>query len=389
LAKGCAFFVLKVVAYLTVSFLCYLFSLWNWTYEPVGFNCRGDFIGKNISGVKVLVYSTSRSGTTEMSRTLGKFYTNSWKGEDFLSNMWAPFADTYWQDPEKGGGMFPWQSLSAIGAPAYQVSDFVSRGSKGWLADQEVIKGWSEIHEWLAGGLAMCNVKTLTFDYIDNIFWHVYEVSSDAKVVMLNWRSYQEWRQSRANFKQETRLERFVDIISHLGMHTLPYNAGVLPFYDGYTGNKMLDGMNRGVAMRDYTSPQLNLLKHSFYERRVLQHYNSGMGRDFTEKEYNDFWAEGKKRIPKERLLEFDMTKNTVGDLCKFLGISGDPRCDAGKLPKRHLGMWPTEKENPEIFLMNLPYLLLCHVVSYKVVMKAFGLLASVAKLGQGKQKVS
>jgi len=369
----------KLAAYLSVTVVFSSFNVWNWLYEPMGHDCQfNEPLPANNSGVKVLVYAFGKTGTTSMGFTLHRLNLNMWKGPEFKSRLWAPFADEYWRNPESGGGMFPWQRLATAGPPAYYPGTFkLLEMRKRQHPDHEALEKLPRLGERLAERLSRCRVEALAFDGHDLLFWPIYEASPDARVIMLNWRTWREWSRSGEKFGWRLRFYRISQGTLSMGMSVLPYNALVLPAWDALMGNRLLRTVSTGRSWKyeEHDTVALSTLNHGEFERRVIQHMNL-VHTVHSQEDYNAFWEEGKRRIPKERLLEFNMKRNTVRDLCDFLQIESD-LCDSGLLPNEQI-IGRQQMKKPLRALAVIPYFFFCQWASWKATFSALGCLLGV-----------
>jgi len=384
----CTAFVISFLLYVCVATLFNLASVWNWTYEPMGFQCKHPPLPVNNSGVKVLIFAPEKSGTSTMVRFLRKIYPRAWHSEDILTHIWAPISDAFWHRPENGGGIFPWQRLATPRFPAYKGFSFMLKSEGEDAADTRVLMGLgAELQPLLANRLSRCRADTLTFDHLAELFWPIYDVSPDAKVVMLNWRTFEEWRRSGLNFGLSTVLTLLFVNLVNVGQHLLPWNALILPLWDALTGNELLEHMRDGTPVAEKGSLRKLLFVSSMTERRIIQHWNSGFSdvipwnapdrassTNFTRKyietedDFRDLWNVPRRHIPKERLLEFDVQKDSPMALCRFLGKEDNPACNIRLLPKNRPSMLSSDPDHPEFFFYLWPLYLAIHSVNFKLI---------------------
>eukprot|EP00414_Alexandrium_minutum_P001829 CAMPEP_0113825142 /NCGR_PEP_ID=MMETSP0328-20130328/3600_1 /TAXON_ID=39455 /ORGANISM="Alexandrium minutum" /LENGTH=284 /DNA_ID=CAMNT_0000793093 /DNA_START=17 /DNA_END=868 /DNA_ORIENTATION=+ /assembly_acc=CAM_ASM_000350 len=108
-----------------------------------------------------------------------------------------------------------------------------------WQAPSwEVLEKMPRIRELMAERLSKCHVEGVVFDGHENLFWPIYEVSPDARVVMLSWRRYRDHQKSAEAFDIRLKLQREFQGLLNVGMHVLPYQALVYPALDALTGNR-------------------------------------------------------------------------------------------------------------------------------------------------------
>mmetsp|Transcript_73966 Transcript_73966/g.154165 ORF Transcript_73966/g.154165 Transcript_73966/m.154165 type:complete len:396 (-) Transcript_73966:210-1397(-) len=307
------------------------------------------------SGVQVLVAGIAKMGTRTLSRSLYQLGLNhSYHSEEFGLFLWGPLADDYWL--EKNGGQ--WSKLPKPGVP-WDITE----------NDQEVLNNTSPAA--LATALARCEVEALAFDGIERAFWPILEVSPKAKVILLNWRSYEEWKHSVINFMPYLMLE-IIGLGTYMtGIWVLPWGAlfRVLDPLVGGTIETMLKTGGPPVC-QVYETPYVALFHILMSPRRVVNRWFSGMaGWPTNKEEFDAFHERVKAEVPPDRLIEWNMKKHGWEDLCSFLEMENCPK--SGRLPRA---------VNAFLFLQDFPYASIgailvntvIHFLNYKIITGVF-----------------
>lgn len=71
--------------------------------------------------------------------------------------------------------------------------------------DKQVLLGTRP--EELAAAISSCRVDALAFDGIEQLFSPVYKISPGAKVLLMNWRTFEQWQKSLTTFVPELLFE--------------------------------------------------------------------------------------------------------------------------------------------------------------------------------------
>eukprot|EP00413_Alexandrium_margalefii_P003694 CAMPEP_0204511302 /NCGR_PEP_ID=MMETSP0661-20131031/351_1 /ASSEMBLY_ACC=CAM_ASM_000606 /TAXON_ID=109239 /ORGANISM="Alexandrium margalefi, Strain AMGDE01CS-322" /LENGTH=432 /DNA_ID=CAMNT_0051516381 /DNA_START=77 /DNA_END=1375 /DNA_ORIENTATION=+ len=379
-------YVIGFIVYLVVATLFNLGSMWCWVWEPMGFMCKHPPLTANNSGVKVLIYAPPKSGTTATAKFLLRLYPHAYHSEDFHIHIWSQLSDMFWQRPENGGSIWPWRRLATPSYPAYKGFSFRDKRGGPDAADTRVLKGLGdELRPILADRLSRCRVDAMAFDGFMEAFWPIYDVSPDAKIVMLNWRTFEEWSQSGVDWNTYTFLALTLANIVSSGQHVLPWNAVVVPLWDALTGNKITERLRDGKPWARDPDVSSLLFTTAVMERRFLQHWYSGFGGGIpwnapdranntnipsthigSKAAFKDFWNHAHQYIPKERILELDLRKSTPMDLCRFLGKEDNPACELKKIPKHRPSLISAGDDSD--FLYLVPHYLAIQFVNLKLI---------------------
>jgi len=372
-------FGLKIAVLLYISSAMGLCSSWDFLWEPMTKCERISDLPANASGIKVLVYAPAKSGTKSISKALVRMgYRHTYHSEDILYSVWTRFADEFWGRPENGGVRF-----GTVWPPA----------SKGWhdkptTSDLTVLK--NSRPEDLASAFRNCGVDVAVMDGIEEIFWPLYNVSPDAKVISLNWRTWDEYSTSWAKFSSDLTagltLLQFVVCSSYL----LPWSVIMIPIIELLSGNEIHRYLSTGgppvTAGGDGFA--VRFFWYQTFWRRWLTHTRSGLERRFSgEQDYVDYFADARRRIPAERLFEWDMRRHTMADLCGFLGTTDHPACATpGRLPKG-VNVLYIEREGIYVTCALLALFLLLHWANYRIMSWVCGRCCCCRRSAVGQQR--
>eukprot|EP00928_Gymnodinium_smaydae_P007041 TRINITY_DN12520_c0_g1_i1.p1 TRINITY_DN12520_c0_g1~~TRINITY_DN12520_c0_g1_i1.p1 ORF type:complete len:248 (+),score=48.78 TRINITY_DN12520_c0_g1_i1:431-1174(+) len=226
--------------------------------------------------------------------------------------------------------------------------------------------------EDLAASLSRCRVDAITFDSTEHWFWPVHKVSSGAKVIIMNWRTYSQWQTSATNFNFFLAKWSLLYMPLRSSIDLLPWNMLLVPLVDHLSGGNITRALQEGWRMpqRPLEEPALALAFTLFlFRRNVLpMEIQAFFQPTFDEASYKAYWEEALRRIPAEDRMEWDMTKHGARDLCAFLNIEG-PRCE-GTSPLPNHG-----EPYPELVLLSTPLCLFLHVLNLTICRLAFGCL--------------
>lgn len=357
-------FCCKLVLYLCLLWSSIMFDFWS-RFTETDFACDNPKLPVNQSGVRVLVASMAKTGTRSMSSALYHIgLKNSYHSEDWSMMLWGPVADRYWL--KKGGGY--WSKL-----PAPMGGD-----------DIAVLNDLGP--EGLAEEFSKCRVDALTFDGIEKMFHATYPVSPDAKVVMLSWRTYEQWLKSLKTFSALKTLEEAFLCSFYGGMLVLPWGSLFFTM-DKYLQNRAMEKRltTGGPPLSQVYDLHASMFHFGLVFRRVVPRYSSGL-RDFPQnaEEYYAFYQKIRDMVPPERLFEWDMRKNTYEELCEFVGISPCPR--SGLLDK-DANHFVQQVRSPATMITGGINALVLHWCNWKVIEGFFYVLSCLLALCQRRAK--
>jgi len=254
-----------------------------------------------------------------LSRTLFELgYERSYHGEEFLLHIWHPLTADYWAMPEHGGLWLPPTGKLEVGD---QKTD-----------DLEVLNNTPP--ELLAKRISGCRADAVAFDGAERLFWPVFNVSLDAKVLVLNWRSYTEAHRSMERFA--ILFLPWINVIGTIdtGMKALPWGA-LYALTEPLLGRPLTEFLETGgPPINQVQSPYKMGWLRMVSAMRFSGHWFLGLCEwfDMNEERHTEFFRQIDRRVPPERRLDVDPRKTTYEDLCRFLDLH--PCRRKGRLPR-------------------------------------------------------
>jgi len=311
-----AVFLVKLVAYLCCCFGAAQHGFWM-RFHQYNATCRYPALPANQSGVKVMIAGFAKMGTRTLSRTLFELgYEHSYHGEEYLQYVWHPISYEYWARPENGG-----LAVAPIG------SLFRSQ-----TTDLEVLA--STPPELLAARTSSCRTDAVALDGAEALFWPLMQVSPDAKVLVLNWRTFGE---AGTAFRKFTRqLFPYLYMVGSLdvGLHLLPWPL-LFHALEPLFGRPAKQSLETGrPAFNQVETPYyMSWVRHNSMSR-FCGHWLLGLSQwsALTEAGYGAFFERIKREVPPARRLDFDPRKTTYEDLCRFLQL--EPCKKSGRIPR-------------------------------------------------------
>eukprot|EP00435_Cladocopium_sp_Y103_P061241 s1968_g22.t2 len=143
--------------------------------------------------------------------------------------------------------------------------------------------------------ISKCRMEAVALDGLEMLMEPLAKANPNAKVVMLNWRTFPQWRKSLDVFTPKLVVMVFHNVISGL----LPWLALLQPLDRWISGNVVENVLRSGGPPITEVSGPLVWL--SFYTK------------------VDDYF-------PKEQVFQWDPRKNTLEELCAFLEISPCPK---------------------------------------------------------------
>mmetsp|Transcript_142509 Transcript_142509/g.361818 ORF Transcript_142509/g.361818 Transcript_142509/m.361818 type:complete len:396 (+) Transcript_142509:75-1262(+) len=357
--RSWCWFLVKFSALIWLSLTFGLLSVWDWAWETPT-TCQRPVLPANQSGIKVLIYGPQKTGTKSMTKALANLgYGQTFHSEDFIFNLWVGLADEFWRRPENGGD-YP---FATVYPPAWKGTPWNQTDS-----DSKVFESLGLAK--LAAAISRCGVDALAFDGIEELFWPVYEVSPEAKVVSLNWRTWPEYYKSWSTFEWQLSAAITAMCILISPVHLLPWSVIVLPILELLSGNT-IDGFlsSGGPPWTISSTLPVSFFKYNAINRRWLTHQFGGLARVPTsEDELFSGFEEVRRRVPAEHLFEWNMRKHTMADLCAFLGIQDSSACKQPGLLPKGINVLYIEREQWDISLCLIPIYLVLHWANYKIV---------------------
>eukprot|EP00415_Alexandrium_ostenfeldii_P000809 UN0809 len=289
-------------------------------------------------------------GTRTVSRTLYELgIERSYHGEELLMHVWSAHATDFFRKPENGGlrnvpVSLPW-------APTNR-SDMVLQATN---------------QSTLAGLISSCKAEAVAFDGIEKLFFPVYAISPGAKVLVLNWRTFDEARVSMNNF-----FGLFLPYLIFLGhlfgsVQVLPWGLFVPYVTEPLFGNVAREYLQTGLPpVNQVQSPYSFIFMRFMSSMRIVSHWFDGLclWDGMTQERHTAFFEQIQKIVPPQDRMDFDVRKNTYEDLCKFLGMKECRR--SGKLP-RAINLGNHELDFLPAFVLCLPILLGLHWINFRI----------------------
>merc|ERR1712110_1009872 len=109
--------------------------------------------------------------------------------------------DEFWRRPENGGDGDP-RSIATVRAPAYMSTVFQWNNNSRKAVDKLA-------KEDLAAWLSRCRVEAAAFDGLESFILPVYDASPGAMVLVMSWRTWEQYRKSRLVFGIEHAIHIF------------------------------------------------------------------------------------------------------------------------------------------------------------------------------------
>merc|ERR1712032_1230506 len=224
-------------------------------------------------------------------------------------------------------------------------------------------------HEDLASWISKCRVEGMTFDGHDTLFWPVYDVSPGVKVVILSWRTWEEWKKSKTVFSAKTSMMSYSLAYLFNCIHLMPWGVVLFPALDAISGgaidsffrNGEPNAYAKGLPLK-YTMTQIGTRQVGARHRSKLTYQN------FTKESYYAWFDEVRRRVPANDRMEWSVKKNTLKDLCDFLGIRGHPGCEK-PMPRVVPGTIRFQLE----YVTTAAFYISMHIVNYKIIWGTIG----------------
>jgi len=361
----------KVLFLLYLGVLAEQFMWWQWLVDPRT-SCSHKPLPANHSGVRVLAGGMAKTGTSTMVEAFHLIgLTNAYHGNDVSEHILRPVLDDFWRQPRNGGDGNPW-SIATVRAPAHMGTLF-----RGNLASRYAFERVRP--EDLAAAISKCRVDAMSFDAVESMFFPVYDVSPGAKVVILSWRSYEDFDRSRNAYGLKFRLFIYSASLIANSIQLLPWGALILPAFNMVTGGHIDNVLRNGTSLTFSRGASLRFYHHMVFNRHDLSHANSGIAKYIWNKWYYlRFFEQIRERVPAKDRMEWNMKNNTPKDLCDFLGIKGHPGCNK-PLPRVKVEILRFDRNEWHKSLgICCPIYIMCHILNYKLFYGTLSILAGL-----------
>ncbi|CAE7470219.1 ME1 [Symbiodinium natans] len=321
-------------------------DVWHFLAEqPPG--CAHEHLPGNQSGVKVIVAGLAKCGTRTICHALNEIGFNAQHSEDFHFLPW-------------------WDFVSEVRA---QKSNYSSM-SASELA--HALKSDKHLAAQLMHKISSCRVDAIAFDGLEVLIHPILESSSDAKVILLSWRSYSSWKASVDTFIPKLVVMCFHNVWAGASLSSLPWLWLLRPL-DRVLGRPIEHVIREGgPPITEVSGPMVWLYHQSMNHRRQYEAWKppSTTWVPENEEEYDNFLANVRQTVPKERLFEWDPRRNKIEELCEFLDVRPCPK--SGK-PGRAINTWIFERDFPVASMAVQTLRLFLHWVNWRLCCAVLG----------------
>lgn len=353
------FFLVKLVLFLWLSLAAKDADLWHFlTQYPVG--CVHEPLPGNHSGIKVLVLGLAKSGTRTICHALNELGIRAYHSEDFHFLPWWDFIHELREEP--------------LGAYANLSQPYVARELN---KDQQLANRMMQ-------KISKCRMGAVALDGLEMLMEPLAKANPNAKVVMLNWPTFPQWRKSLDVFTPKLVVMIFHNVISGSSLGLLPWLALLQPLDRWISGNVVENVLRSGgPPITEVSGPLVWLYHQSMNHRRQYECWQdpSTTIDPKTEEEFRSFYTKVDDYFPKEQVFQWDPRTNTLEELCAFLEISPCPK--KGKVPKA-INTWIFERDFPIAANAVIVLRLFLHWVNWKLL---GGLLSLASRPCRGRQK--
>eukprot|EP00434_Breviolum_minutum_P007948 symbB.v1.2.007009.t3/scaffold385.1/size305797/5 len=352
------FFLLKLVLFIWISLVAKDWDLWHFmTQYPVG--CAHDALPENQSGIKVLILGLAKSGTRTICHALNELGVRAYHSEDF---HFLPWWDLVHELREEKGHY------------ANLTQPYIARE----LHTDE------QLRSRLMQKISKCRMEAVALDGLELLMEPLAKANPTAKVIMLNWRTFPQWRKSLDVFTIKLIVMVFHNVISGSSLGLLPWLALLRPL-DRLISGDVVEHVLRsgGPPITEVSGPLVWLYHQSMNHRRQYECWQEPTTTvdPKSEEEFRSFYEKVDEYFPKEQVFEWDPRKNTLEELCQFLEISPCPK--KGKVPKA-INTWIFERDFPIAANAVIVLRIFLHWVNWKLL----GALLSFLSFPNGNEQL-
>jgi len=335
----------KLQFILALGFYCQHYGIWT-PLQEWDEQCKGSVLPGNQTGIQVLVIGLAKTGTRSMSRSLFEVgFRQSYHSEELFFHVWYHLVTQWFQ--RNGRQLQPMPRPYARNIDGLEVLNNITPDT-------------------LATALSRCQVDALAFDAAEDFIEHVYNKSPQAKVVLLSWRTWSQYKGSFDTFADQWTPSVVMSGLINSPMHFLPYGIIFQHIIDPLFGRQFKNFLEQGGPPHNQRQSAMVRFGMSFLgAERIYRHWFSGtMVHPETESEYLDYWQQWRDIVPRDRLFEWDMKKHTWEELCRFTEA---PNCEnrTGILP-RAPNLFPSERDFPLNTLILVAIQIPCLYLNYQ-----------------------
>jgi len=288
--------------------------------------CRHPQLPTNRTGLKAMLGTVGKGGTRTMAHVLNDIGLRTYHNEEIFTH---PF--TRWERRMKELRPESWNYHRA-NFVRYLNFDVDPRAS-----------------EELAAAISRCRVDAMSVDGLETLFWPLYNLSPEVKVLYLNWRTFKQWRRSLDVYRKTQWLMQFNNILfAHAG-HTVPWGLFLKlldPLYGGPIARTLAEGLPflqaQGPLWFFYNSQSLPM-----HKLPQLRNWGPEMTIQYLpalQEDYDRVMNYIPERVPPKRYMRVDPRTTKYEELCEFLEVSPCPM--KGKLPKA-ASSFPSARDHP------------------------------------------
>ncbi|CAJ1328164.1 unnamed protein product, partial [Effrenium voratum] len=194
--------------------------------------------------------------------------------------------------------------------------------------------------------ISKCRMGAVALDGLEILTEPIIKHSPGAKVIVLNWRTFPEWKKSLEKFIPKLVVMCLHNLFTGASLGLLPWLALLRPL-DRLLSSPV-EGVLRegGPPITEVSGPLMWMYHQSLNHRRQYECWAEPTTTVYPESEddFKSFYADTMKHFSKDDIFEWDPRKNTMTELCKFLGIEPCPK--TGKVP-RAINTWIFERDFP------------------------------------------
>jgi len=259
---------------------------------------------------------------------------HSYHSEEVVLFVWSRVLDDWWRQPHM------WDRYHVLERQGF---------------DRHILGEWYKTPHF-TDAFSRCRVDAMSFDGLSRMFLPVYEMSPGAKVIILQWRTYEEQKRSYKTFMRRWHLHgRF----GYPGVHAWTYV--LLHILEPLSGNPVIKLLEEGgPPVNQVLTPITLLYLVHVTAHRIVMHVGQPTVGWMPAQAWRFDWFYDmiRAQVPAQDRFEFDFRRHAYEDLCSFLGI--DPCPKKGPLPRVSSAL-PVHLSFPRECLVWLPLVAWCH----------------------------